>query len=349
MANRSSKRPGLKEIAKACGYSVNTVSDILNRGNARLYREETINKVREVAREMNYRPNRAAQAVRKQRMGTIAFLAPNCLNGTELTNYLIYPFLVGANHFLITRKFHLLLMEIDEFPAKQAASPLDEAFADGFIVHFGIPQYICEEIIRTGIPTVWWDSNTMQPMNCINRNEYEVGYRITRELLDLGHRRIAFYGYELEDDPITNPGCHYSSRDRYRGYCHAMEEAGLPVLVIERTDVEGIRRNLLAQRPTAVITLGSSPHCGPAEIAHAAATIGLKVPDQLSIASCDLEARIRPAVFQIGGMTYDRFQTGWEAAQMLFEIIGNNGKPTSSRSFSGEFRLGHTIAEAPSS
>lgn len=64
----------VKDIAKKTGYSVATVIHVLGT-RAHLYRKETCEKIAEAAREMGYRPNSAARAMRAGSFGTVAFIS----------------------------------------------------------------------------------------------------------------------------------------------------------------------------------------------------------------------------------------------------------------------------------
>ena len=62
----------MKDIAKACGVSVATVSKALN--NQKDIGEETKNHIRAVAREMGYFPNSSARALKTNRTYNIGVL-----------------------------------------------------------------------------------------------------------------------------------------------------------------------------------------------------------------------------------------------------------------------------------
>src|SRR4051812_17594670 len=63
----------IKEIAERTGLSVPTVGHVLGRGGGR-YSAETRRRVMEAAREMGYRPNLSARAMRRGRTGSAALI-----------------------------------------------------------------------------------------------------------------------------------------------------------------------------------------------------------------------------------------------------------------------------------
>lgn len=68
----------IRDVAKAAGVSTATVSRILNnKGEAS---PETIERVRKIAEEMNYKPNTLAKSLSKGNTNLIALLIPSLEN-----------------------------------------------------------------------------------------------------------------------------------------------------------------------------------------------------------------------------------------------------------------------------
>ncbi len=65
----------IRDVADAAGFSVTTVSHVLNDVPGKRIAEATRIRIREVAEELNYRPNRLAQGLRTQRTHTIGFVS----------------------------------------------------------------------------------------------------------------------------------------------------------------------------------------------------------------------------------------------------------------------------------
>src|SRR6185369_16509410 len=63
----------IKEIAERSGLSIPTVSQVLNNKGHR-YRSETCNRVLKAVRELGYRPNSSARAMRMGRFNCVALL-----------------------------------------------------------------------------------------------------------------------------------------------------------------------------------------------------------------------------------------------------------------------------------
>ena len=65
----------LKDVAKASGLTVGTVSRVLN--NRGYISDKTREKVYQVMKELNYQPNEMARSLSKQKSNTIGIILPN--------------------------------------------------------------------------------------------------------------------------------------------------------------------------------------------------------------------------------------------------------------------------------
>ena len=99
----------LKDISKACGVSVATVSKALNDHSD--ISQETKKHVREVAEKLGYRPNAAAQALKTNRTNNIGVLFVDEANSGLTHDYF--------NHVL------------DSFKRKAEDSGFDITFING--------------------------------------------------------------------------------------------------------------------------------------------------------------------------------------------------------------------------
>ena len=82
----------IKDVAKAAGVSVSTVSRIIN--NSPLISEETRNRVLKVMKEMNYVPNIMARGLSNQQAFTVALLV-NIEDKKSFINPFFYEMMHG--------------------------------------------------------------------------------------------------------------------------------------------------------------------------------------------------------------------------------------------------------------
>lgn len=114
------------------------------------------------------------------------------------------------------------------------------------------------------------------------------GYQANRDLIELGHKKIAYLSHHLE-----NPFGVIAMRDRLQGYMKALNEAGIvlrPEYHIQgelggREAVRLARKLLMgASRPTAIFAFSDIHVVG---VLKAAQELGIRVPDELSVIGYD--------------------------------------------------------------
>lgn len=336
---------GLKEIAKAAGVSVHTVSDILNRGRENLYRPETRERVLEISRKMHYRPNRAAQSMRSKKNRIIGFVTIDLASDGTVENPIIYPFLVGTSRHLTRLGYHVGLLELDEIETLDGTElppVLQEHFFDGLVVHYGLPQRF---VSKLDIPVLWWDSGVFEKHGCIYRDEGEIGRMLTRSLIQLGHKRIAFMlGNPQTEYSEAGRPLHFSFMKRYESYLAEMQSHGLPAATIAGQDIPAIAAQLKQVNATAVIIYTT----GELSYLQVAAQInGQRIPQDLSVATCDFDAHARSIGVKCGGMSYDRFDAGDRAAKMIFQMIEKPAEKVPTVTLLGEFQPRETVMKPP--
>jgi LacI family transcriptional regulator len=340
---------GLKEVAQVAGVSVQTASDILNCGREHRYDPSTQARVKEVAQEQRYRPQRLGRVLRAQSTGMIGFVTANFSpEDGQLEFYNVYPFLVGMSHHLSTRDYHVGLLEIAEFQQKNERDLprcLQERFYDSLVIHWGLAEKFAGLMPLLGIPAIWWDAGLFLPHNCLDRDEAEVGRSITSHLIEMGHRRIGFMVGQRswEQYKQGNPP-HYSYSQRYESYCAVLREHGLEEMPVRGYGVPQLTAQMKKHQLTAIVTMSTAsvPY-----VRLAAHKLGLRMPQDLSVAVCDFEERVRQTEMSVGGVSYDRYAVGRQAAEMLLELLTRRDRTVASAKFVGEFCVGDTISRAP--
>src|ERR1700726_1128859 len=194
----------VKDIATAVGVSVATVSNVLNgKPNAgRIIRK----KVLQAAKQLGYRPNRAAQAMRTGRTRTIGLVLP------DLTNP-FFPELAQAVENK-ARSLGLVVCLIDSQGSVHSESDgfslLLQHAVDGIIWCPLGPRLPASLKKLTG-PTVLIDRP--RPGYAAVHSDYEMGGRLLAEYaLRMGHRRVGL---------LSGPQQLESARQRRDGFAKA--------------------------------------------------------------------------------------------------------------------------------
>lgn len=279
------KRTTLKDIARETGLSESAVSQVLNNRPCRLA-EESKQLIRETARRLDYRPNRAARSLALHRSEMLGAILPDIAN----------PFFASlAKHLESCCRERGLGLAIassgDDFERDcEQLRRLDSLGVDGvvFVPSVEIPdegetEALARVLAGLSCPIVMVD-RIVEGVTCdkvVVDNSY--GARLATEyLLGRGHRRIGC---------LANTERSCNGRLRLAGYRRALEDAGFefaPELVGE-CDYHGesgyeavgalVERGITALFSTSdLITVGAIRR---------AAEMGLSVPDELSVVSFD--------------------------------------------------------------
>lgn len=361
------KRISLRTIAQACDTSINTVSHILNQGNEDQFSAETVRKVKETAKAMGYRPNMAARMLLSNSSKMIGFVTSTLDETTgTLHNPVVYPFLVGANDYVMQYGYHMVLVGIKEMRTGSPTLPptLENHFFDGIIMQQGRWDYFREWQESSPAPIIFWDSGIFDHTNCIYRDELAAGRDLTLRLIELGHRKICFtlsggawlmlqnYLQEPAQDAdrsspragnnLSGDRLHYSVIQRHQGYLEALESHGLSSIILPVKDVSSTAEAILEQGFTAAIIYDLRLYFALSE---ATRRLGMQIPADLSIANCDVDTRVPPSnVFRLGGLTYDRYEAGQMAGEMMLKALQSSPpEPVPTRRLLGQFQLGDTI------
>lgn len=209
----------LIDIANMAGVSKTTASRAL--ADSPLVREETKERIRQIAKEQHFQPNALAKAMATKRSGVMGF----CMykhGGTPYVGHTFFgPVIDGAIQEAKQHDYHIMLASTSE-----ENSTFDEHFIqdsiDGvLLISFSPHDAICE-FRRRRIPLVLINDTLPTPNNAfIVDDNYGGAYAIMNHLIhDRGHKRIAV---------ITDRLSHLSYYLRYLAYLDALHASGLPV------------------------------------------------------------------------------------------------------------------------
>src|SRR5262245_57687436 len=195
MKRTPNKHVTLAQIAAAAGVTTMTVSRVINETG--YVNAQTRERVLGVAREMNYRRNGLARALKRQRTETIGLVLGDIANpfGAELSR--------GVREVLDQRGYTLFIC-ISEHSAKedvQAFDSLADHRVDGIIVATRASKLGNErlyELIGAGTPVSLIGRDFSHPqVDLVTADNLKGGYEATKHLIDLGHKRIGFIGVSL--------------------------------------------------------------------------------------------------------------------------------------------------------
>lgn len=218
MKDSSSKKLQMADIARLAGVSVSTVSRALN-GNARI-NPQTVQRVQELARSLNYSINVGAKNLRMRENRTIALIIPiDRASNQSISDPFFIAMLGSLADALTEANYEILLSRLDTDQLDRIGELYDNGRACGIVV---IGQWACHEQLNSlasrGVPLVVWGTQLARQMYCTVGSDNISGARMaTALLLAKGCRKIAFLG-----DASLPEAAH-----RLQGFEQAHREASL--------------------------------------------------------------------------------------------------------------------------
>lgn len=213
MANNKAMRVTIQEVAAEAKVSVNTVSRALNGKDG--VSEETRERIIQIARKMNYRPNILAKNMRQSRSDFIGVVV------LDIGNSVFTKMIKGVEKELISKSYSIIIGNSDEDQAKERhyLETMLSTQCRGIIISH-VTNSGLELLRKERVPFVVLDRDT-QNFECdqVYVDNNNMGYLATEHLLGLGHRDIVFINKESEFDT--------DHRRRAEGYRRALLDSGL--------------------------------------------------------------------------------------------------------------------------
>ena len=223
-----SNRVTLKDIAKECGCSANTVSRAL-RDDTRISKALR-DLVKETADRMGYIPNTMASSLRSGYSHMIAVIVNDLHNQhyCDLINRMDRE-LRGRNYTLM-----ILCMQLEDELAEKLIHTAISLSVDGILYFPSVGQrHYVEYMTANRMPFVLLDRRVSDlEADTVRCDDVQGGYLAGQHLAGLGHRKFLFLsGVELSSSQL----------DRLNGFMNAMRENRIPeenVRVIPGEQVE---------------------------------------------------------------------------------------------------------------
>ena len=317
----SQHRVSLKDLAQQLGVSIATVSRALH-GSAEIG-EDMRQRVKALAKELNYRPNPFAQSLRKEAPKIIGVVVPNLvthyyaavLDGIEAEALKAGYSVISANtheRFLDEARAidNLYSLHVEGIIACLAQDTTDYS-------HF-------EQVHRMGVPVVFFGRTCLTDLfSSVTANSDEAAYEATQHLIATGSRRIAFIGGPNHLDMV---------RRRKHGYLEALRDNRLPIdrqiVVCDRIDYDVALEATLQllqsdERPDAILAFNDI-------ITFAAFTairqLGLHIPGDVALIGFTDDEHARYMTPKLSAIEDQSRLMGERACQLLLRQLAGDTK-----------------------
>lgn len=274
-------RVTIRDVAKVAGVSVSTVSMALN--NKEVVNEETRIKVLEVAKGLNYHPNKNARSLKTDKTQTIGLIVTNITN----------PFFASIVEYVrqaVEKKGYILFLGVSGDKIENEQKYVNEFIdrnVDGIIIVpiIGIPQDLSHlyYLKNIGVPFTFLSTKYDGiSADCVMTDLYEGSYLLTKHLLKTGHEKI----FMIAADRRLQ-----LSSMRINGYINAFRDMGKEYkdewIYETIPDFEhgcDTAHEIAMKRPDAVITINDILALGVLKFFK---DMNIKVPDEISVAGYD--------------------------------------------------------------
>lgn len=211
------KQAGIREVARAAGVSISTVSRAFTRPE--LVTEKTRQKVRDAAAKLDFNISRSATSLKTGQTYRVALLM-----NEEITSWFNTQVFAGINSIMHNAGYDISIFEhIDTAENRESFFtnlPILRNVDAVFVASFGIDPYQAEQLRRIHVPIIGINVPSSSGFDASISIDDEAGmYEATKYLIDLGHRYIVFPCSQCE------PGINSSIDRREQGFLRACAEA----------------------------------------------------------------------------------------------------------------------------
>ncbi len=325
----------IKDVARVARVSPSTVSRALQ-NNPRIS-QEVRTRVQRVAKELDFHPNQMARSLVRRHSHIVGVMFPG---GTSISmGHPFYPeVLRGIGQVASQQRYHMLLSTGSESLSDVEAvrDLVGSGYVSGLLLLAAQDSPMEEPLSAQAMPVVEIGHPLDAQHRCfVDNDNVMAGWRTTEYLLERGHKRILFLGYDAR---------FFVTVDRRKGYEQALAQAGIalePEWVVSSRFMENTTDNSLLEklfqgedRPTAVVSMDDTLSIG---------LIGflrgrhLHVPEDVSLVSFNNTQAGQYCMPALTSVDVDPCRLGVCAMQLLLDMI--DGKVESPTHVEVPFRL----------
>lgn len=299
----------ISDIAKLAGVSKSTVSRHLNGGYVSIVTQE---KIVDVIKKTGYEPNAFAQNLKLKTSNFIGVIIP------RLDSYTTAKTLIGIDEKLKQHNYQMLIANTSQNKEREVesfSSFAKQKVAGVIILATEITERHQDAIDSINIPVIIMGQQH-DKYNCIAYDDFNAAYELTKYVITMGHKKIAYLGVPEYDIAV--------GVNRKAGFAKAVSEENEMVVTYHVTSfamedatevVDGIIKN---ERPSLLFCVTDNIAIG---------AIGsilanqLKVPADISVVGFG-GYKVSEVIYP--GLTtvkFDNYTAGMVAAENIIKLI----------------------------
>lgn len=306
----------LKELSKLLGISVSTVSKALN--DSEEISDLTKEKVKKLAEELNYKPNRIAQQLKSNKTKTVGVIIPSIIN----------PFFAEVLHGIeeeaSKHDYDIIICLSNELLDKEQRSieMLANGSVDGFLIAVaresqveGVTDHL-QDVLNSYIPLLMFD-RVIDDIDCqkVIVDDFQSIYEATKYLIEEEHRSRILLISNIEDLSV--------GKLRIDGYSEAVKAHNLTPEILrlgDANDVETIIYQYLKEN-TDIDAIISIDHITGIVALNMAKKLGRIIPDDISLMGFGYKHTEILSSPKISMIHQKAFEIGELALRLLLEDI----------------------------
>ncbi|MER2491060.1 LacI family DNA-binding transcriptional regulator [Catenovulum sediminis] len=309
----------INDVAKLAGVSIKTVSRVIN--NEPRVRADTIEKVKNAAKALNYQPNQSARSLASTKSYVVGFVYDNP------NAYYVIDMQHGILDACRKNHYELLIHPIDSKQNNlndELADMVQQSRVSGLILTPPLSENsaLIEQLNNLGIKIVrvlsGSSEESTQTEACVFIDDHQAAFDVTEHLVLQGHKKIAFFGGD-ED--------HGSSNERLNGFIAALKKHQihinydwiLPGRYSFESGVESCKKVMkLEDKPTAIFACNDEIAAGTL---FSARLLGLRVPQDIAIAGFEDNPFSRQTWPKLTTAAQPTGEIASHAAELLFKQL----------------------------
>ncbi len=278
------KKVSLKDIAEKVGVSVALVSYVLNNKKEGRISKTVAQKIRDTAREMNYRTNQIAKSLKTSKTHTIGLIVSDIANPFSSSLARIIEDEADKNNYTV------IFGSCDENPHKSwtLIETLLNRQVDGLIIASAVQtetqiQYLQQQEIPFILVDRYFPA---LQTNYVVLDNHQAAFTATKHLVDCGYKHIGLITYNTSL---------FHMQERTRGYTDALQQGKISVKksYIRETDITNMETGIqkavdqllaLRQPPDAILFTTNLIALHAVKYINAR---GIRIPEQLALVCFD--------------------------------------------------------------
>lgn len=304
----------IHDIAKELNIAVATVSRALNDHPA--VKDTTRRAVQQVAKKLNYHPNKIASSLRLGKSKIVGVIIPSA----EINFF--GSVIHGIERVMSEMGYNVLIYQSNELYEyeKRGVETFMRSQVDGVLASISKETINLDHyayLKKRQVPLILFDrANDLLEVPSVVVDDYMGAFNATRHLIQQGCRKIAHIGGQQH---VTN------FNQRLKGYIDALNVHNIPVnddlIVYGKVSIESGREcmaRLLAFQPDAVFAVEDFTALGAMQAIKSA---GRKIPGEIAIIGFANEAFGEYLTPSLSSVNQQTVRMGEETAKLFFEMM----------------------------